>query len=68
MPFMDTAVNYSNSGDCLPRHLPPLQPFPGLDTCRLSKVPGDGSNTHDINYPHNFALSCQHLGWHRGFD
>ena len=40
----DRAVNYSCLGEGLPRHLPPPQPFHGLDTSRPYVVAGDGSN------------------------
>ena len=43
----DRAVNYSCLGDCLPRHLPPSQPFHVLDTSRPYVVAGDGSNIRD---------------------
>ena len=45
MPSLSVkVVNYSNPGDCVPRHLPPSQLFPDLDTCGPFVFPGDGSN------------------------
>ena len=63
MPSLcDKAVNYSNPGDCLPRHLPPLQLLHDLDACGPFVVSDNGSKMCDIDKPRVFPLNCRHLG------
>ena len=60
-------MNFSNPGDCLPRHLPPSQLFQDFNTCGPFAIPRDFSNLCSIDEPRVFALNCQHPGWHQGF-